>query len=78
MKIYDTFLFFNELELLELRMNILNEYVDYFVIVESAITFQGEDKEFIFEKNKSRFASFENKIIYLLIGIVGNLQFFSN
>lgn len=67
MKTYDCFLFFNELDLLDLRLNILNEYVDYFVIVESAITFQGEDKEFLFEKNKSRFAKFENKIIYFQV-----------
>ena len=67
MKIYDCFLFFNELDLLELRLNILDDYVDYFVIVESAITFQGEDKEFIFEKNKNRFAKFENKIIHFKV-----------
>lgn len=67
MKVFDSFIFFNELDLLELRLNILNDYVDYFVIVESAITFQGEDKEFFFEKNKSRFAKFENKIIYFKV-----------
>ena len=67
MKIYDCFIFFNELDLLELRLNILNDYVDYFVIVESAITFQGEDKEFIFEKNKNRFAKFENKLIHFKV-----------
>jgi len=67
MKVYDCFLFFNELDLLELRLNVLNECVDYFVIVESAITFQGEEKEFFFEKNRSRFAKFENKIIYFKV-----------
>jgi beta-1,4-mannosyl-glycoprotein beta-1,4-N-acetylglucosaminyltransferase len=67
MKIYDCFIFFNELDLLELRLNILNDYVDYFVIVESSVTFQGEDKEFLFEKNKSRFSKFENKIIYFQV-----------
>ena len=67
MKVFDCFIFFNELDLLELRLNLLNESVDYFVIVESAITFQGEDKEFFFEKNKSRFAKFENKIIHFKV-----------
>jgi beta-1,4-mannosyl-glycoprotein beta-1,4-N-acetylglucosaminyltransferase len=67
MKTFDCFLFFNELDLLEIRLNILNECVDYFVIVESAITFQGEDKEFIFEKNRTRFAAFEDKIIYFKV-----------
>ncbi len=64
MKIYDCFIFFNELDLLELRLNLLDECVDYFVIVESAITFQGEEKEYLFEKNRSRFAKFEKKIIH--------------
>ncbi len=67
MKIYDCFLFFNELDLLELRLNVLDELVDYFVIVESAITFQGEDKEYLFEKNRNRFAKFENKIIHFKV-----------
>lgn len=67
MKIYDCFIFFNELDLLELRLNILNDSVDYFVIVESAITFQGESKEFLFEKNKARFAKFRNKIIHFKV-----------
>ena len=64
MKVFDCFLFFNELDLLELRLRMLNEYVDYFVIVESAQTFQGEEKEFIFEKNKDRFSEYSNKIIH--------------
>ena len=68
MKTYDCFIFFNELDLLELRLNVLNDCVDYFVIVESAITFQGESKEFIFEKNKDRFAKFKNKIIHFKVG----------
>jgi hypothetical protein len=42
-KIYDTFLFFNELELLELRLNILNDVVDKFVIVESTKTFSSKE-----------------------------------
>ena len=34
-KIYDCFNFFNELDILELRLNILYDVVDYFIIVES-------------------------------------------
>ena len=67
MKVFDCFLFFNELDLLELRLNILHNHVDYFVIVESALTFQGEEKEFNFEKNKKRFDNFKHKIIYFKI-----------
>ncbi|MBT7545415.1 MAG: hypothetical protein HN612_08765 [Kordiimonadaceae bacterium] len=67
MKVFDCFIFFNELDLLELRLNVLDECVDYFVIVESAITFQGEDKEYFFEKNRSRFEKFADKIIYFKV-----------
>jgi beta-1,4-mannosyl-glycoprotein beta-1,4-N-acetylglucosaminyltransferase len=67
MKTYDCFIFYNELDLLELRLNMLNDCVDYFVIVESAITFQGATKEFLFEKNRSRFSKFEDKIIHLKV-----------
>ena len=45
MKIYDCFIFNNEVELLELRLNILNDVVDKFVIVEGNFTFSGTKKE---------------------------------
>ena len=67
MKVFDCFLFFNELDLLELRLNALDSCVDYFVIVESGITFQGEEKEYLFEKNRSRFAKFADKIIHFKV-----------
>jgi len=67
MKIFDCFLFFNELDLLEIRIKLLYNYVDYFVIVESAQTFQGDSKEFIYEKNKTRFKQYEDKIIHYKI-----------
>ena len=63
-KIYDCFNFFNELDILELRLNILNDYVDYFVIVESNVSHSGEKKPFNFEINKSRYNKFIDKIIY--------------
>lgn len=67
MKKYDAFIFFNELELLEIRLNILNEHVDYFVIIECTKTFSGLDKELFFEKNKHLFEKYEDKIIHLII-----------
>lgn len=66
-KIYDTFLFFNELELLEIRLNILDKYVDYFVIVEATRTFAGAPKKLFFEENKHRFKRFGHKIIHYII-----------
>ena len=63
MKIYDCFIFNHEVELLELRLNILNDYVDKFVITEGNVTFRGLPKESYFLKNKERFAQWEDKII---------------
>lgn len=63
MKIYDCFNFFNELDILELRLNILNNTVDYFVIVESNLTHSGQPKPYYFEENKYRFEKFLPKII---------------
>lgn len=66
-KIFDTIIFSNELELLDIRLNILYEYVDFFIIVESGYTFQGKKKEFNFELNKNKFKKYIDKIIYLKI-----------
>ena len=63
--IYDCFTFFNELDLLELRLNILNEVVDKFVIVESSKTFSRQDKPMNFKDNFSRFEKYKDKIIYI-------------
>lgn len=65
--IYDCFTFFNEVDLLEIRMNILNEVVDRFVIVEATRTFSNQPKPLYFETNKDRFAGFVSKIIHLVV-----------
>jgi len=64
MKIFDTFTFYNELDLLELRMNILGDVVDYFVINEATITFTGKEKPLYFLENKDRFNKWKDKIIH--------------
>jgi beta-1,4-mannosyl-glycoprotein beta-1,4-N-acetylglucosaminyltransferase len=66
-QIYDIFTFFNELELLEIRLNILAPHVDYFVIIECEETFSGKPKELFFENNKERFAKWKDKIIHYVI-----------
>ncbi len=66
-KIYDCFCFFNELDLLELRLNILDPYVDYFVISEASVTHTGKSKPYYFEENKERYSKFLHKIIHLKI-----------
>lgn len=65
--VYDAMHFFNELDLLELRLHILNNYVDYFVIVEATETFTGLPKPLWYEENKERFRKFWPKIIHYVI-----------
>src|ERR1035438_6113570 len=65
--IYDCFTFFNELDLLEIRLNILNDYVDCFVLVESTKTHQGKDKPLHFSDNKNRYQKFLPKIIHIVV-----------
>lgn len=67
MKIVDVFLFFNELDLLEIRLNMLYPFVDYFVINEATQTFFGSDKPLYYLENKERFTKFEDKIIHNII-----------
>ena len=64
MKIYDCFMYFDEEVVLDLRLNSLNEYVDYFVIVESIFTHKGDERELKF--NHKKFEKFKDKIIYLV------------
>lgn len=65
--IYDCFTFFNELDLLEIRLNELNSIVDKFVIVEANKTHQGAAKALFFQENKERFAAFKDKIIHIIV-----------
>lgn len=65
--IYDTFIFFNELDLLELRLNVLDNHVDYFVLVEATETFQGAPKPLYFAENKDRFSRFLGKIVHVVV-----------
>lgn len=67
MKIYDCFTFYNELDLLELRLSELYNKVDHFVIVESNQTFTNRAKPFNFALNQSRYAEYLDKIIYIKV-----------
>jgi beta-1,4-mannosyl-glycoprotein beta-1,4-N-acetylglucosaminyltransferase len=81
-KIYDCFCFFNELDILEIRLNVLYEHVDYFVLVESSVTHTGREKPYYFEENKEKFSRFNDKIIHLKItdtpDIFNNLKSIDN
>ena len=64
MKVFDSIIFFNELDLLEMRLNILNDVVDYFVVTESPFTVSGNEKPLYYAENKDRFGKFNDKIIH--------------
>jgi GT2 family glycosyltransferase/SAM-dependent methyltransferase len=66
-RIFDCFIFFNELELLELRFNELNHIVDKFVIVESRYSHTRQPKPLYFEENKQRFTKFLPKVEHVII-----------
>ena len=65
--LYDCFTFFDELDLLEIRLNYLNEVVDKFVLVEMGQTFSGNDKPFYYEENKKRYEKFADKIVHIKV-----------
>lgn len=62
--IYDCFIFDNELDLLEIRLNTLSEVVDYFVLVEAETTHQGDEKSLYYLENKERFSEFADRIVH--------------
>ena len=66
-KIYDCFLFYNELEILTIRLHELYDHVDKFVVVESQETFRGNPKPLYYEENKHLFEKFADKIIHIII-----------
>ncbi len=74
MKTYDCFTFFNELDLLKMRLNILNDYVDFFVLVESNKTHSGKSKDLVFERNKNQFSDFSHKIIHIIVDDMPELK----
>ncbi len=63
-KVFDVFLFLNEIDLLEIRFKTLYKTVDYFVITEVDETFSGMKKPLVFSKYLERFNKFKKKIIY--------------
>ena len=65
MAIFDCFQFFDEEHIADLRFNILNDFVDYFVIVESTVNHQGKEKKLQFDINK--YQKLKKKIRYIIV-----------
>lgn len=67
MKVYDLFNFFNEIETLRIRLEVLKDKVDYFCLTESTVTFSGKPKPLYFEENKHLFEDFKDRIIHNVV-----------
>ena len=63
-KVIDLSLFFNEFDLLELRLKTLYDVVDHFVVVESTETFSGKPKPLLLGQNLQRFREYFGKLYY--------------
>ena len=70
MRIFDCFMYFDEEIVLDTRLNYLDKFVDYFVIVESKFTHRGDSRNLNFDINK--FSKFKNKIIYKVYDEIPN------
>ncbi|QIX01994.1 hypothetical protein AMS68_007511 [Peltaster fructicola] len=66
-KVYDLVLMSTELDWLEIRLQTLSPYVDYFVIVEAPTTFTSQSKPLYLKENWSRFSQFHHKIIHRIV-----------
>lgn len=65
--VFDVFTFYNELDLLEIRLEILDQYVDHFVIIECVETFSGKPKPLYLTDNFERYKKFHHKITHFVI-----------
>lgn len=67
MAVIDVFAYNGEVDVLEIHLNVLDPYVDQFVIVEAPTTFSGQPKPLYYERDKARFSRFHPKIKYFVI-----------
>ena len=65
MRIIDAFIFFNEIELLKIRLELLYRHVDEFVICEANSTFSGQRKPYTFLEREQEFSPWRDKITFL-------------
>jgi beta-1,4-mannosyl-glycoprotein beta-1,4-N-acetylglucosaminyltransferase len=67
MKVIDSFIFFNEIELLKLRLKELDKVVDHFVLVEATKTFSNKNKNLIYQDRKNEFSDYAEKITHVIV-----------
>jgi beta-1,4-mannosyl-glycoprotein beta-1,4-N-acetylglucosaminyltransferase len=66
MKIIDSFIFYNELDILEIHLEEVYDHVDHIIIVEATETFAGNSKSSFYLDNSNRFEKYKDKIIHLI------------
>jgi len=66
MKIVDCFMFYNELEILKIRLAEVYDVVDHIILVEATKTHSGKDKPLYYNENKYLFSQYQDKIIHLI------------
>lgn len=67
MRVFDCFIFYNELDLLEYRLKVLDPVISNYVLVEATQTFNGKPKPLYYAENKSRFEQYNHKIQHVLV-----------
>ena len=67
MAVWDCFIFYNELDILERRLHYLDPVVDHFVVVESSVTHKGTPKRSFYQDNKERYARWAHKIRHVVV-----------
>ncbi|MDB4452750.1 hypothetical protein N9145_01070 [bacterium] len=77
-KIYDCFLFDHELDMLNLRLHEMGEYVDHFILIESTNSHAGKNKELYFQKHKDLFTKFKHKIEHIVIDLPNEVLYEPN
>ena len=65
MRVFDTTTFFEEKLMMDLRFNILDPFVDKFIVCEATFSHSGKKKEIKFDKKD--FPKFEDKIVHIII-----------
>jgi len=68
-KVVDSFIFYNELDMLEYRLRTLEPVVDIFVLVEALQTHAGNPKILYYDENKARFAPWAHKIVHKIVDL---------
>lgn len=66
-RIIDCFIFYNEIEMINYRLNVLNNIVDFFIIVESTHTFSGREKKMYSDEVTELFDKFKDKIVHIIV-----------